>query len=406
MNIPLLDLKREYEFLRPDIDRQLKQVIDSQAWILGSKVTELEKKVSKYLNSRYTVGVASGTDALVLSLHALALKAKGKVFFDKKDEIITTPFTFVATAEAIIRAGAKPVFVDIDAHTYNISPEQVEKAVTRNTVGIMPVHLYGLACDMAKIKKIARQNKLFIVEDTAQGFGAEYKSKKLGSIGDTGAFSFFPSKNLGGWGDGGMVVTNHKTIADNIRILRNHGQKAKYKADMLGYNSRLDSIQAAVLLAKLKHIDKFNKTRIRIAKKYNQAFSSIKQLQIPFLQSANLACRQAGSIGHSVNKNISNSMRYAPCAMPYSHIYHLYTIKVDKGRDKLLKYLNHREILARVYYPVPLNKMKAFESAKVKGGLLNAEKASKQVLSLPIHPFMRKEEVEYVINTVRSFFSS
>ncbi|MBU1523445.1 MAG: DegT/DnrJ/EryC1/StrS family aminotransferase, partial [Candidatus Omnitrophica bacterium] len=228
---------------------------------------------------------ASGTDALLLSLRALAIKEKNKEYFDKKDEVITTPFTFVATAEAIVRSGATPVFVDVNLATFNICPKEIKKAITKNTVGILPVHLYGNSCRMDEILKIAKENNLFVVEDTAQAFGGTYstkgaclparqgsasggKGKKLGTIGNCGAFSFFPSKNLGGCGDGGLIATNNIRLAELVRILRNHGQIKKYNASYIGYNSRLDSIQAAILLVKLKYVDKFNQLRREIAKKY------------------------------------------------------------------------------------------------------------------------------------------
>jgi dTDP-4-amino-4,6-dideoxygalactose transaminase len=380
MKVPLLDLKPEYEFLKKDIDKQFKACFSSQQWVLGPKVEEFEKKAAKYLNINYAIGVSSGTDALLLALRAACLKFKKKEFFNQKDEIITTPFTFLATAEVIIRAGAKPVFVDIDPDSFNISPEKIKKAVNKNTVGIIPVHLFGQACEMAAIKKIAKNNKLFIVEDCAQSFGAYFKNKKLGTIGDFGAFSFFPSKNLGGFGDGGLITAKTKKDADLIKVLRNHGQTAQYRADYCGYNSRLDSIQAAVLLAKLKHIDKFNKKRIEIAQTYNRAFKDINQLKIPDVG------RWTLDIG-------------------LSHIYHLYTIKLPaKTRAKFISYLNSKGVLARSYYPVSLNKMKAFNSAKVPHKLKNTDKVIKEVVSLPIYPFMEKSKIDYVIKVVLSFF--
>ena len=374
MNIPILDLKREYKALKKDIDKQLKDCLGSQQWILGPKVSEFEEKVAKYLGINYAIGVASGTDALMISLNALALKLKGKGNFDKKDEIITTPFTFVATAEAIVRSGATPVFVDIDSDTFNISPSCIEKAITKNTVGILPVHLYGFPCDMIKISKIAKKYNLFTVEDCAQSFGASIGAKKAGSFGDCGAFSSFPSKNLGGFGDGGLIITNNKTIAELAKALRKHGQTSQYKADYIGYNSRLDSIHAAVLLAKLEHIDKFNNARIRIAKKYTQALKNISQIQPP--QSSNDGNR---------------------------HVYHQYTIKVS-SRDTLLKYLNSKGIGARIYYPILLHKMKAFRKAKCRGSLKRSEKVVSQVLSLPIHPFLKEKEISYIASAVKRFY--
>jgi len=374
MNIPLLDLKKEYLSLKKDIDKQLKSCFSTQHWILGEKVTEFEKAAVKYLGVKYALGVASGTDALSLSLAALALKLKGREYFDKKDEIITTPFTFIATAEAIARSGATPVFVDICPDTFNIDPDKIKKAVNRNTVGIIPVHLYGRACEMSRIREIAADDKLFVLEDTAQAFGASYKGKKLGSIGDLGAFSFFPSKNLGCYGDGGLISTNDCRLAEFIKILRNHGQAKQYRADYLGFNSRLDSIQAAVLLVKLKNIDRFNKLRMKAAVKYNKEFKNVKQIKVPEMPK---------------DKN--------------SHIYHLYTVKVSKKRDGLLRHLNSKGIASRIYYPVPLYKMKAFGKARLKGPFKGVEEALSQALSLPIHPFLKDGQIKYVAESVSSF---
>ncbi|MBU0693139.1 MAG: DegT/DnrJ/EryC1/StrS family aminotransferase [Candidatus Omnitrophica bacterium] len=406
VEIPALDLKREYDFLRKDIARELRSCFESQQWILGEKVTQFEEKAAKYLGVKHAIGVASGTDALLLSLRALAIKEKNKEYFDKKDEVITTPFTFVATAEAIVRSGATPVFVDVNLATFNICPGEIKKAITKNTVGILPVHLYGNSCRMDEILKIAKENNLFVVEDTAQAFGGTYstkgaclparqgsasggKGKKLGTIGNCGAFSFFPSKNLGGCGDGGLIATNNIRLAELVRILRNHGQIKKYNASYIGYNSRLDSIQAAILLVKLKYVDKFNQLRREIAKKYNEAFKDIKQLQTP----------KPLTINHQ-----PSTINQQPSTINYGHVYHLYTIKVTSGRDELLKFLNSSGIDTRPYYPILLSKMKAFKNCKIKGDLKNAKDLSKKILSLPIHPFLKDEEIDYVISTVKKFF--
>ncbi|MBU1122746.1 MAG: DegT/DnrJ/EryC1/StrS family aminotransferase [Candidatus Omnitrophota bacterium] len=381
MRIPLLDLKREYEYLKTDIDKAVRECFESQRWILGPQVKEFEHQASKYLGVKFAFGVASGTDALVLALSALALKLKGKEFFDKEDEIITTPFTFVATAEAIVRCGATPVFVDINPDTYNICPEAIKKAVTKNTIGIIPVHLYGLPADMNSILEIAKDNDLFVVEDTAQAFGAEYRGKRVGTLGDIGAFSCFPSKNLGGCGDGGLIVANDLELAEFTRVLRNHGQKKKYDADFTGYNSRLDSIQAAILNVKLKHIDKFNELRRGVAQRYDDAFSSVKEIQVPKLTADS-------------RKQIAN----------LNHVYHLYTIKVDADRDKLLEYINSKGIESRVYYPVLLHKMAAFKRGKVCGDLKNSEDVLSRVLTLPIHPFLKEEEIEFIIEALKDHF--
>ncbi|MCF7870307.1 MAG: DegT/DnrJ/EryC1/StrS family aminotransferase [Candidatus Omnitrophica bacterium] len=387
MKVPLLDLKPEYEFLKKDINHQLKACLASQQWVLGPKVEEFERKAAKYLGIKHAVGVASGTDALLIGLRALSLSLKKKEFFNKEDEIITTPFSFIATAEAIVRAGAKPVFVDIDPDSFNIDPEKIQKAITKNTVGIIPVHLFGKSCEMTAIKRIAKDNKLFIVEDCAQSFGASYKGKKTGTLGDLGAFSFFPSKNLGGFGDGGLITTKTKKDADLIKVLRNHGQTDSYKADYCGYNSRLDSIQAAVLLAKLKYIDKFNKKRITVAKKYNKAFKDILQIQTPDVGRC-LPAGKAGTLDVGLN-----------------HVFHLYTIKLPaKIRAKFISYLNSKGVSARSYYPVSLDKMKAFKAVKVPYKLKNTNKIIKEVVSLPIYPFIDSRKINYVIGQIKNFF--
>lgn len=375
INIPLLDLKREYQSLKKDIDKEIKDCLSSQQWILGAKVAELEKKVSRYLGVKYAIGVASGTDALILGLSALALKKKKKAFFDRSDEIITTPFSFVATAEAIARSGATPVFVDIEPDTFNIDPTKVKKAINSKTVGIMPVHLYGLPAKMQAIKSIAKRHNLFVMEDVAQGFGAVYKNKKVGSFGDCAAFSFFPSKNFGGYGDGGLISTNDKQLSQQLKILRNHGQTKTYLADYLGFNSRLDSIQAAVLLAKLKYIDKSNNRRRQIAKKYSNALKNIKEIITP--------------------------QEYSGAR----HIYHLYTVRVSKKRDQLLKHLNSKGISSRIYYPYLLPQMKAFKYSKIKGSLSVARSLTKTILNIPLYPFLRKSEISYIIKQISAFFT-
>lgn len=372
INIPLLDLKKEYIFLKKEIKKQIEKCLKSQHWILGEEVKKLEGKISNYLGAKYTIGVASGTDALLLSLRALAIKTKNKEYFESTDEIITTPFTFVATAEAIVRSGARPVFVDINPQTFNIDPENIKKAINKNTIGIIPVHLFGQSAEIEEISQIARENNLFILEDVAQAFGAEFNGKKLGTIGNCGAFSFFPSKNLGSYGDAGMIATNDEKLSDIIKILRVHGQSSQYDAKYIGYNSRLDSMQAAVLLAKFKYIDKFNAARVKIAAKYSEALRKINFIK-------------------------------TPDATP-NHIYNLYTIKVPSQlRDKLLTFLNNQGIQARVYYPKALHQMKAFKTAKRIGLLKNAEKAASSVISLPTHPFLGTNEIFYILKVIEHF---
>ncbi len=374
MIVPLLDLRKEYQFFKKQIDRGLKQCFKSQQWILGKEVSQFEKAVAGYLGIKHAVSVASGTDALILSLKALALKIRGREYFDKKDEIITTPFTFIATAESIMRSGARPVFVDIDPATYNIDPTKIRKAITKNTVGIVPVHLYGLAADMKAINRIAKEFGLFVVEDNAQSFGAKLEDKKTGTFGDCGAFSFFPSKNLGAFGDGGLIATNSAKLVSTLKMLRNHGQVSQYNSSYPGYNSRLDSIQAAVLLVKLKYIDKFNNLRREVAKKYDKAFKDIREIATP--------CEPRD----------------------YKHVYHLYTLKVSSKRNKLLNYLNSKGICSRIYYPLCLHKMKAFKTAKISQSLKISEGLVTKILSLPIYPFLTSRQVNYTISAVKDFY--
>jgi len=371
--ISLIDLKKEYTFLKKEIKKQINDCLKTHHWILGEKTKEFEEKVAKYLGVKYVIGVASGTDALLLSLRALAIKIKKKEFFEKKDEIITTPLTFIATSEAIKRSGATAVFVDVDPLTFNIDPKQIKKAITKNTVGILVVHLYGLPCFMDQILKSAKENNLFVVEDCAQSFGAEYKGKKVGSWADFGAFSFFPSKNLGAYGDAGLITTNDAKLNELVRILRNHGQRKQYNAQILGYNSRLDNFQAAILLAKLKYVNEFNKKRREIAYRYSRALKSIKSIQVPF----------------------EPKDAY--------HVYHLYTIKLSSKRNQLLNYLNKKGIQARIYYPISLDKMKPFKSSKTLN-FKNTPKILPSILSLPIHPFLKENEVKYVVKEIKNFY--
>ena len=328
--IPMLDLRLEYKYMKKEIDSAIKKCLDHQKWIFGPEVKELEDKVAGYLGVKHCIGSSSGTEALVLSLRALAIKLKGQEFFDKTDEIITTPFTFTATGDAILRAGATPVFVDIDPLTYNIDTARIRDYIAStltsasNVVGILPVHLYGQSCNMDEIMDIAEQHKLFVIEDVAQAFGAAWKDKKLGSIGTTGSFSFFPSKNLGGFGDAGMVSTNDDKIANLVRMLIKHGGKDKYNVDHIGYNARLDTLQAAIIGAKIKYVDEFNERRSKIAGFYDNALGNLNDIS-------------------------------PPMSLPAAHhVYHQYTIRLKNGkRDDLQRFLNDQNIGSMVYYPVP-----------------------------------------------------
>ncbi len=365
--IPILDLNREYAHMQGAIDKSIQKCLKHQQWILGPEVAEFEKKFSEYLSVKHCIGVSSGTDALVIALRALAIKIKGKEYFTREDKIITTPFTFTATGDAILRAGATPVFVDIDPQTFNIDPNQIEEALTPDVVGIIPVHLYGQACAMDRICAIGKKHNLFVLEDVAQACGGEWKNRKLGTLADMGAFSFFPSKNLGCFGDGGMISTHDDRLAELSRMLMKHGGKDKYNVDHIGYNARLDTLQAAVLLAKLKYLDKFNMRRKKIAAIYSKELEGISSILLPNAASE-------------------------------SHVFHQYTIRVSDGkRDQLQTRLKESGIGSMVYYPVPLHKMAVFKDRSVVGkSLTYAEKAAQEVLSLPIEPLLAKPEIVYV----------
>lgn len=375
----MLDLKLEYNYMKNEIDFAIAKCLEHQQWILGPEVKELETKVSQYLGVKHCIGVSSGTEALIISLRGLAIKLCGQEYFKTKDEIITTPFTFTATGDAILRARAKPVFIDVDKETYNLDAEKVRKYLKKHhkVIGIIPVHLYGQACNMDEIMAIANEFNLFVVEDVAQAFGGMWNNKKLGSIGTTGAFSFFPSKNLGGYGDGGMVATNDDVLAELIRMLIKHGGKDKYNVDHIGYNARLDTLQAAILLAKFKYIDEFNNRRKKIAQFYNEALKPIKGIKLP--------------------KELSEGY----------HVYHQYTIRVlDGKRDELQQFLKEKGIATMVYYPVPLHQMKVFgDKMKVFGKLKNAERLCSEVLSLPIEPLFTEEDLKIVVETIKEFFN-
>jgi dTDP-4-amino-4,6-dideoxygalactose transaminase len=384
--IPMLDLRLEYEYMKKDIDAAIQKCLEHQKWIFGPEIKELEDNIAEYTGVKHCVGVSSGTEALVLSLRALAIKLKKQEYWDRDDLIITTPFTFTATGDAILRAGATPFFVDIDPRTYNIDPKMIKESLqnlsrftthSSRVVGIIPVHLYGQSCQMEDIMQIAKEFNLFVIEDVAQAFGGKWKDRKLGSIGTAGTFSFFPSKNLGGFGDAGMVATDDDEITELMRMLLKHGGKDKYNVDHIGYNARLDTLQATILLAKFKYLDEFNERRRNIAESYNEGLRDVKGLSLP-----------------------------VPMPLPtVHHVYHQYTVRVLNGkRDELQKYLKEKGISTMVYYPVPLHKMKVFDGrSRINGNLENAEIAVVEVLSLPIEPLSKTEDVTAVVKVIRAF---
>jgi len=387
--IPMLDLRLEYEYMKKDIDAAIQKCLEHQKWIFGPEIKELEDNIADYIGVKHSVGVSSGTEALVLSLRALAIKLKKQEYWDRDDLIITTPFTFTATGDAILRAGATPLFVDIDPRTYNIDPNEIRQALgsslfSDKVVGIIPVHLYGQSCQMDKIIEIAKEFNLFVLEDVAQAFGGMWNGKKLGSIGTAGTFSFFPSKNLGGFGDAGMISTDDAEVTELVRMLLKHGGKDKYNVDHIGYNARLDTLQAAILLAKFKYIDEFNERRRKIAEIYSKELAGIDGLVLPY--------------NHELSA-MSNELY---------HVYHQYTIRVLNGkRDNLQAYLKEKGISTMVYYPVPLHKMKVFEGRSktdnTSKASFNADNAVSEILSLPVEPLMEEQDIKTVIDAVRAF---
>ncbi len=366
--INFLDLRKQYKSIKKEINVAIKRVLDSGFFIGGKEVKDFETAVAKYCGVKYAIGLNSGTDSLFFSLKALGV--------DSGDEVITTPFTFIPPAEIIANCGAKPVFVDINPDTFNIDPLKIEEKITKKTKAIIPVHLFGQAADMEKIMKIAKKYKLRIIEDAAQALSSRYKNKKVGSFGDLGCFSFFPTKNLGGYGDGGIVVTNNKKLADKILLLRNHGssKKDKYKNLILGTNSRLDAIQAAVLNVKLKHLNSWNKKRKENAEYYNKTFEGVEGIT-------------------------------TPVTMPNrTHIFHQYTIRT-KYRGNLRKYLKKQRIPTMVYYPLPLHLQSVFKYlGHKKDDFPKAEKVAKEVLSLPIYPELRRKDQDRVIKKIKEFY--
>lgn len=358
--IPVLDLTPEIEALWDELMAAIQGVLKSGQFIMGPNVKAFEQEAAAYLGVKYAIGVNSGTDALVIALHAAGI--------GPGDEVITTPFTFFATAEAVSQVGATPVFVDIDPRTFNINPELIEPAITPRTRAILPVHLYGQAADMDLIMALAEKYNLRVIEDTAQAFGGEYKGRKLGTIGDAGCFSFFPSKNLGAFGDGGLIATNDDEIAAKARMLRVHGAKKKYYNEVIGYNSRLDEIQAAILRVKLPHVDEWNDGRREAARRYNELLKDAPGIITP----------------------IEN---------PYAkHVYHQYTVRVQDGRrDELKKQLAENGIGTMVYYPVPVHQLPIYKEQTVS--LATAEKLASEVLSLPIWPGI-SEQVQVRVTRV------
>ncbi|MCC6544989.1 MAG: DegT/DnrJ/EryC1/StrS family aminotransferase [Nitrospirae bacterium] len=365
MKLNFIDLKRQYNKYKTDIDREIFEVLESTQFILGSKVSELEKQLAAYVGVRFGIGVSSGTDALLLALMAYGVKSG--------DEIICPPFTFIATAEVIALLGAKPVFVDIDEKTYNINPSLIEDKITDKTKGIIPVGLYGQVADMDTIYSIAQNRGLFVIEDGCQSFGATYKGRRSCGLPDVGVTSFFPSKPLGGYGDGGMVFTDNEDIAKKINSLHVHGEEKRYQHKYIGINGRLDAIQAAILLAKFKYLEEEIKLRQQKGAYYTDGLKDV--VVAPYIESHNTS------------------------------VYAQYSIMAGKKRDELTKYLNDNGVPTAIHYPKPLHLQEAFSYLDYsEGDFPVSEKTSKEILSLPMSPFITKDEQDYVIEKIREFY--
>lgn len=366
MQVPLLDLKRQYASIELDIREAIEEVLASQYFIMGPKVADLEAKIANYCGTAHAVACASGSDAILLALWALEI--------GPGDEVITSPFTFFSTAGSITRLGATPIFVDIKPDTYNIDPALVKAAVTDRTRAVLPVHLFGQCADMDEINAVARDAGIPVIEDAAQAIGARYKGRPAGALGACGCFSFFPTKNLGAYGDGGIVTTDDDGLYDRLSILRLHGSRPKYYHKLVGMNSRLDALQAAVLMVKFTHLERWNDRRRENAAAYNRLL-------------AGAAAKTPVELAHC------------------RHIYNQYTIRVS-DRDGLREHLKAKGVGAEIYYPVPLHLQECYgDLPYAEGSLPVAEKAAREVISLPIFPELTAEEQEYVAACIKEFVS-
>ncbi|PYV41807.1 MAG: hypothetical protein DMG06_16000 [Acidobacteria bacterium] len=363
--IKMVDLHRQYLTIKEEINHAILSVLDSSEFIMGRVVSEFEHELSQYLGVQFAIGCASGTDALLVAMMAMEIGAG--------DEVITSPFSFVATAEAVALLGARPVYVDIDSRTYNINPSLISERITQKTKAIIPVHLFGHSADMEPILSLARANDLKIIEDSAQSIGAKYKNHFAGTLGDIGCLSFYPTKNLGAYGDAGVILTNNSSLAQRCRMITEHGSRVKYYHEMLGINSRLDSLQAAVLKVKLKHLERWTEARIRIAQRYTQALSGLG-LILPYC---------------------------APCA---KHVYNQYSIRTPR-RDELAAFLKEKGLPYSIHYPFPLHEQPAFREFIDPGIRFPVTEAvTKEILSLPVFPELEDGEVDAIISSLRQFF--
>jgi dTDP-4-amino-4,6-dideoxygalactose transaminase len=357
----MVDVVGQYQKIKTEINDAAMHVIGSGQYILGKEVSEFEKEIAQYLHVNHAIGCASGTDALMVSMMALGV--------GQGDEVVTTPFTFAATTETIMLLGAIPIYIDIDPKTFNLDPSKMEAAITKKTKAIIPVHLYGQAVDMDPLVKIANRYNIPIIEDMCQAIGADYKSKKVGGIGTIGCLSFFPSKNLGAFGDAGMVVTNDAELAEKLRMIIVHGSRVRYKHEIIGVNSRLDALQAAMLRVKLRYLDHWIDTRRSAAMIYNYLFAG-SDAEIPY-------------------------------EAPYGkHVFHQYTIRI-KNRDQVAGSLSEKKIPYGIYYPISLHLQEAYSAAgKPKGAFPITENATNEVLSLPMHTELDEEQQQYIVQSI------
>lgn len=371
--VPLLDLNAQYTALREELHAAINRVMETQQFILGTDVRLLEEEIADYIGTKHAIACASGSDALILALQALEVGAG--------DEIITTPYTFFATAGSIVRLGARPVFVDIERATFNINAQLIEAAITPRTKAIMPVHIFGQCAEIGLITKIAKEHRLPVIEDAAQAIGAEENGKRAGSFGAIGCFSFYPTKNLGGAGDGGMLVTNEAVLAGRLRILRVHGGATEYHHKVVGINSRLDTLQAAILRVKLPHLDDWSDKRLARAETYRRLFAEAF----------------AGT-GEVICPTIRAGAR---------HIFHQYVIRVDSAeRDSLIRHLKSKDVGVKIYYPVPLHLQECFHFLGYKeGDLPKSESVARETIALPIYPELTEQQQEYVVQAIRDYFA-
>lgn len=389
MIVPLLDLKAQYKSIKNELDEALIKIAESQHFILGPEVEKLENNISNYLNCKYSVGVSSGTDALLIALMALDIKPG--------DEIIVPDYSFFATAGVVSRLNATPIFIDINLQTYNIEVDKIESKITTKTKAIIPVHLYGQSAEMQQIMDIARRYNLKVIEDCAQAIGTQYINKNfVGTIGDIGCFSFFPSKNLGCFGDGGIVTTNDENLYKKLKILRVHGSNPKYYHDIIGGNFRLDAIQSAILNVKLPYLDKWSSMRRDNALLYNKYFKEL-----------NLSSAEGDTKYSQINQILLPISKYKNNFVKNYHIFNQYIIRT-KYRDKLRQYLKDKEIGTEIYYPVPFHLQKCFSNLVInkysENEFIYSNIAAEETIALPIYPELTKEQIFYVVSSIKEFF--